>query len=103
MTKQSGAVSVALLLLCSLPLLAQKKVSPKAFRFQGAPQYTQQELLAAAGLRTDTRLNFREVKAWTIDSDESCRVGVALGFVVTKHLKLQSEDNPLGMLGRSSN
>ncbi len=63
MTKQSGAVGIALLLLCSLPLLAQKKVPPKAIRFQGAPQYTQQELLAAAGLKPDARLNFREVKA----------------------------------------
>jgi len=63
MTKQSGAVSVALLLLCSLPLLPQKKVPPKAIRFQGAPQYAQQELLAAAGLKPDTRLNLGEVKA----------------------------------------
>jgi outer membrane protein insertion porin family len=63
MTKLSGAVSVALLLLCSLPLFAQKKVQPKAIRFQGAPQYTQQELLAAAGLKPDARLNSREVKA----------------------------------------
>jgi cell division septal protein FtsQ len=63
MNKQSGAVVIALLLFCTLPLLAQKKGPPQAIRFQGAPQYTQQELLAAAGLRTDTRLNFREVKA----------------------------------------
>ena len=63
MTKQSGAIGVALLLLCSLPLLAQKKVPPKTIRFQGAPQYTQQELLAAAGLKLDARLNVREVKA----------------------------------------
>ncbi len=65
MTKPSGAVSVALvlLLLCSLPLLAQKKVPPKEIRFQGAPQYTQQELLAAAGLKPDARLNSREVRA----------------------------------------
>ena len=63
MTKQSGAVGIALLLLCSLPLLAQKKIPPKAIRFQGAPQYTQQELLAAAGLKPDARLNSREVKA----------------------------------------
>ncbi len=63
MIKQSGAVVVALLLLCSLPLLAQKKVPPKAIRFQGAPQYTQQELLAAAGLKPDARLNLRDVKA----------------------------------------
>ena len=63
MIKQSGAVVVALLLLCSLPLPAQKKVPPKAIRFQGAPQYTQQELLAAAGLKPDARLNLRDVKA----------------------------------------
>lgn len=63
MTKRSGAVGIAFLLLCSLPLLAQKKVPSKAIRFQGAPQYTQQELLAAAGLKPDARLNVREVKA----------------------------------------
>ncbi len=63
MTKQSGAVGIALLLLCSLPLLAQKKVPPKAIRFEGAPQYTQQELLAAAGLNLNARLNVREMKA----------------------------------------
>lgn len=63
MTKKSGAVSVALLLLCSLPLLAQKRVRPLEIRFQGAPQYTQQELLAAAGLKPDVRLNAAEVKA----------------------------------------
>ena len=63
MHKQSGAFSVALLLLCSLPLLAQTRVPPKAIRFQGAPQYTQQELLAASGLKADARLTPREVKA----------------------------------------
>jgi outer membrane protein insertion porin family len=63
MTKQSATVGVALLLLCSVPLLAQKKVPPKAIRFQGAPQYTQPELLAAAGLKPDTHLNFADVKA----------------------------------------
>jgi outer membrane protein assembly factor BamA len=63
MTKLSGAVSVALLLLCSLPLPAQKKAPLKSIRFQGAPQYTQQELFAAAGLKPDSRLNAAEVKA----------------------------------------
>ena len=62
-TRQSSLVSVALLLFCSLSLPAQKKASPKAIRFQGAPQYTQQELLAAAGLKPDAPLNIREVKA----------------------------------------
>jgi outer membrane protein assembly factor BamA len=63
MTRQSGAVSVALLLLCALPLPAQKKVPPQTIRFQGAPQYTQQELLTAAALKPDTRLSSAEVKA----------------------------------------
>ncbi|MDR3741463.1 MAG: hypothetical protein P4L40_20795 [Terracidiphilus sp.] len=63
MTKQSGAVGVALLLICSLPLQAQKKIPPQAVRFQGAPDYTQQELMAAAGLKPDTRMNSAEVKA----------------------------------------
>jgi len=63
MRKLSGAVCVALLLLCSLPLLAQKKLPSKAVRFQGAPQYTQQDLLAAAGLKPDARVNFRDAKA----------------------------------------
>jgi outer membrane protein insertion porin family len=44
-------------------LLAQKKVPPKPVRFQGAPQYTQQELLATAGLKLDARLNIRDMKA----------------------------------------
>jgi outer membrane protein assembly factor BamA len=63
MTKQIGAAGIALLLLFSLPLLGQKKASPKGIRFQGALQYTQQELLAAAGLKPDARLNLRDVKA----------------------------------------
>ncbi len=60
--KQSRAVGVALLLSCFLPLLAQKKVPPQAIRFQGAPQYTQEELLAAAGLKPGVHLNSVEVK-----------------------------------------
>ncbi len=62
MTNKSGAVCVVLLLLCNVPLPAQRKALPKAIRFQGAPQYTQQELLAAAGLKPDARLNLRDVK-----------------------------------------
>lgn len=63
MTNPSGAVGIVLLLLCSLPLPGQKKVQLKAIRFQGAAQYSQQELLAAAGLKPDAPLNFNEVKA----------------------------------------
>lgn len=54
---------MALLLTCSLPLLAQKRLPPQAIRFEGAPQYAQQELLAAAGLKPGVRLNSTEVKA----------------------------------------
>jgi len=42
---------------------AQRKIAPKAIRFQGAAQYTQEELLAAAGLKPDARLSAVEVKA----------------------------------------
>jgi len=63
MTLQSGAVRVAILLLCSLPMLAQKKLPQQTIRFQGATQYTEQELLTAAGLKPGVRLNPREVKA----------------------------------------
>ena len=63
MTYKSGAVIAALLLVCSLPLPAQKKVPPKAIRFQGATQYTQQELMAAAGVKPDARMNLSEMKA----------------------------------------
>jgi outer membrane protein assembly factor BamA len=60
----------ASLLLCSLPSPAQKKVPPAqrkapapSIRFQGAPEYTQEELLAAAGLKPAARLSASEVKA----------------------------------------
>ena len=69
MFKQSAWIA-AVLLLCSLSSLAQKKPSASqrkapapAIRFQGAPQYTQEELLAAAGLKPDARLSAVEVKA----------------------------------------
>ncbi|MGO8759594.1 MAG: POTRA domain-containing protein [Terracidiphilus sp.] len=65
------AVLIAALFLCSLPSLAQKKatppaqrkVPPKAIRFQGAPQFTQDELLAAVGLTPGARLSPSDVKA----------------------------------------
>ncbi|MGA8781989.1 MAG: hypothetical protein WB567_14655 [Terracidiphilus sp.] len=57
------AALLAALLLCTLSSLAQKKAPPKTIRFQGAPQYTQEELMAAAGLKPDSRLTAVEVKA----------------------------------------
>jgi outer membrane protein assembly factor BamA len=62
MNRQSVLLA-ALLLLCSLSSPAQKKAPPRAIRFQGATQYTQDELLAAAGLQPGARLTASDVKA----------------------------------------
>lgn len=65
-----SAALIAALLLCSLPALAQKrathtprKAAGGAIRFQGAPQYTDDELLAAAGLKQGAHLTAGEIKA----------------------------------------
>ena len=76
MSKPSGVILAALMLLCALPSPAQKpapKPSPKAaqkktpplpgIRFQGATQYAPQDLLAAANLKPDAHLTPAEVKA----------------------------------------
>ena len=69
MVKQSARIAVVLLL-CSISAPAQKNSSPAkrktptpAVRFQGAPQYTQEELLATAGFKPGARLTAAEVKA----------------------------------------
>src|SRR5208282_1801600 len=62
MIRQARPIA-AILLLCSLPLLAQKKAPPRAIRFQGATQYSQEELLAAAGIKAGARLTAVDVKA----------------------------------------
>jgi outer membrane protein assembly factor BamA len=62
MIRQARPIA-ALLLLCSLQLLAQKKAPPRAIRFQGATQYSQDELLAAAGIEPGARLTVVDVKA----------------------------------------
>jgi outer membrane protein assembly factor BamA len=54
---------IAVLLLCSLQLLAQKKAPPRNVRFQGAAQYSQDELLTAAGIKQGARLTVADVKA----------------------------------------
>ena len=63
MIKKSGALSAVLLLLCLLPSLAQKRVPAPVVHFQGAPQFTEQELFAAAGLKPGMRMDPRDVKA----------------------------------------
>jgi outer membrane protein assembly factor BamA len=57
------AAVLALLIFSSLLLPAQRRTQALAIRFDGAPQYTQQELLAAAGLKPDSHLSPAEVKA----------------------------------------
>lgn len=70
MNKQLAQLT-ALLILCALPSAAQKKATThargkapaKAIRFQGAPQFAPEELLAAAGLKANTQPKTSEVKA----------------------------------------
>ena len=62
MIRQARLIA-AVLLLCSLQLPAQKKAPPRAIRFQGATQYSQDELLAAAGIKPSARLTAADVKA----------------------------------------
>ena len=52
----------AFLLSASLPAAAQKFL-PKTIQFKGAPDYSDQELLTAAGLKKGTVLNFADMKA----------------------------------------
>lgn len=61
--KQFAAINLTLVLFCSLSASAQRKAAPAALRFQGAPQYTQQELLAAAGVKQGVRLTAPELRA----------------------------------------
>ena len=52
----------AFLLSASIPAAAQKFL-PKTIQFKGAPDYSDQELLTAAGLKKGTVLNFADMKA----------------------------------------
>ena len=51
----------AIVFLAALPAVAQKFL-PKTIQFKGAPEYSDQELLAAAGLKKGTVLDFAEMK-----------------------------------------
>ncbi len=52
----------AFILLLNGTLPAQQKFVPKSIQFKGAPEYSDQELLAAAGLKQGTVLAFTEMK-----------------------------------------
>ncbi len=56
-------LSIAILLLsASLPATAQKFL-PKTIQFKGDPEYSNEELMAAAGLKAGTALSSEEIKA----------------------------------------
>jgi outer membrane protein insertion porin family len=52
----------ALVLFASTQPAAAQKYLPKTIQFKGAPEYSNQELLAAAGLKMGTVLEFAEMK-----------------------------------------
>ena len=52
---------VAFVHCAALPAIAQQFM-PRSIQFKGAPEYSNQELLAAAGLKNDTYIAYSEVK-----------------------------------------
>jgi outer membrane protein assembly factor BamA len=52
----------AMVLFASTQPAAAQKYLPKTIQFKGAPEYSEQELLAAAGLKMGTVLDFAEMK-----------------------------------------
>jgi outer membrane protein insertion porin family len=55
-------VATLFLVAASLPLSAQKFL-PKTIQFKGAPEYSDQELMAAAGLKKGVVLNYAEMSS----------------------------------------
>jgi outer membrane protein assembly factor BamA len=54
-------LAATLLLSVCLPAEAQK-IQPKTIEFKGAPEYSVEELLAAAGLKEGTVLDYSDMK-----------------------------------------
>jgi len=52
-----------LVLLASCQRAAAQKFQPKTIQFRGAPEYSDQELLAAAGLKKGTEIAYSEMKS----------------------------------------
>jgi outer membrane protein insertion porin family len=64
MKRTSFLLLTALILLFpTLPAAAQKMFLPKAIHFKGAPEYSDQELLAAAGLNKGVYIAYSELKS----------------------------------------
>ncbi|MFZ1086384.1 MAG: hypothetical protein WAN35_15590 [Terracidiphilus sp.] len=62
MKRKSIQFFAVFLLLSGSGLAAQEKFTPKTIQFKGAPEYSDQELMAAAGLKKGTVLAFAEMK-----------------------------------------
>ena len=62
MKRTSFLLLTAFVLLASSLSAAAQKFQPKTIQFKGAPEYSDQELLAAAGLKMGTVLDFAEMK-----------------------------------------
>jgi len=60
MQRKVISLLTALILVCASPAIAQKYV-PKTIRFKGAPDYSDQELLAAAGLKNGVALSAADI------------------------------------------
>ena len=62
MKRTSFLILTAILLLAAALPANSQSFLPKTIQFKGAPEYTNQELLAAVGLKKGTVLNFDEIK-----------------------------------------
>jgi outer membrane protein assembly factor BamA len=56
-------LQTAILLLAAAPSVAAQKFIPQSIQFKGAPEYSNQELLAAVGYKKDTPIAYSEVKS----------------------------------------
>jgi outer membrane protein assembly factor BamA len=63
MMKHTNFAGAVLLLLCSAALPAQRRVTTQAIKFEGAPQFSRDELMAAAGINQKARLTAAQAKA----------------------------------------
>jgi len=74
----------ALVLLTASPSIAQK-FQPKTIQFKGAPEYSDADLLAAAGLKKGTTLEFAEMK-------EHAQMLMSTGVFETLNFKFDGVD-----------
>jgi outer membrane protein assembly factor BamA len=63
MKRTSFLLLTAILLLAAAPPAAAQTFIPQSIQFKGAPEYSNQELLAAVGYKKDTPIAYSEVKS----------------------------------------